>query len=130
MSKIIFSLFFLSCVSFTQGYAMDVFDFKHKKGNLVNFQTETFLRKFDDFSDELVDKVMHEMTHVDRGSGVRQLIKESPDDIQNVMKKVLEEPNNAKTFLRETDNIRWKNGATVSFLNIIQVWVKSLKPKQ
>lgn len=108
MSKIIFSLLFFSCVSFTQGYTMEVFDFEHKKGNLANFQTELYLRKFNDFSDELVDKAMHEMTHKDRGAGIRQLITESPDDIKNVMKKVLEDPHNAKTFLKETDNVRWK----------------------
>lgn len=96
-----------------------------KDGKLANFQTETFLRQFDDFSDELVDKAVHEMTHADRGAGIRQLITESPDDIKNVMKKVLEEPNNAKTFLRETDNVDWKKwGDTQFFKHYTQVGKK------
>lgn len=38
MSKIIYSILLFSSVRFTQGYAMEVFDFKHKNGNLGNFQ--------------------------------------------------------------------------------------------
>ncbi|WP_338376538.1 hypothetical protein [uncultured Flavobacterium sp.] len=64
-----------------------------KNGTLGNFQTESFLRKFDDFSDELVEKAIHEIAHSgQRGKDVRRLIQANPEDIINQLKPILEDP--------------------------------------
>lgn len=59
---------------------------------------------------------MHEMTHAERATGVRQLITESPNDIKTKMKVVLENPDNGRTFMREvTDDDRWIKWGEIQF---------------
>lgn len=64
------------------------------------------LRQFDNMTDDMIDNVVHEMRHADRGPGVRTRIKQSPADINNVMRPMLENPAFAYAA-RDNTNARW-----------------------
>lgn len=64
------------------------------------------LRQFDNLPDNMIDSIVYEMKHADRGPGVRSRIKQSPGDINNVMKPMLENPAFAYAA-KDNINVRW-----------------------
>lgn len=65
------------------------------------------LRQFDNMADDMIDSIVYEMKHADRGPGVRTLIKESPSDINNVMRPWLQDPAFAYAA-KDNTNARWQ----------------------
>lgn len=63
----------------------------------------------------LMADVLSELNHTDRGTEMRGLIRESPEDLENIVIRVLKNPENAKTFSRDIDNPRWKRWSESRF---------------
>lgn len=65
------------------------------------------LRQFDNMTDDMIDSIVYEMKHDKRGGNVRTLIKESPSDINNVMRPWLQDPAFAYAA-KDNTNARWQ----------------------
>jgi|GEM_PF-6069068 len=64
------------------------------------------LRQFYNMTDDMIDNIVYEMKHANRGAGVRSRIKQNPSDIDNIMRPWLEDPAFAYAT-RDNTNISW-----------------------
>ena len=81
------------------------------------------LRNLEDFSGnldfegtDLLESFAHEVNHLERGTALRQLIAENPDDIQDIMRPILLDP--AASFANRNLDARWKKWRKTPFAKL------------